>query len=133
MINAAILSIGTEIMKGKIENTNTSNISRRLFSLGINTKYHISVHDIISDIKKSIEDAAECELIILTGGLGPTDDDITREAVAEYLNKKLIFNEDAWKEVKNFFAGRNFPVYESNKKQAMVIEGGEMIKNERGT
>ena len=133
MTNAAILSIGTEIMKGKIENTNASSISRWLKNIGINTRYHISVHDVINDVKKSIEDVSDCDLIILTGGLGPTDDDLTREAVSEYLNKKLIFNEEIWLEIIKIFKDRNFPVYESNKKQAMIIDGGESIRNKRGT
>jgi len=133
MKNACILSIGTEIMKGKIENTNTSTISRWLARLGIITKFHISVLDENNDIKKVLDDTKECDMFIITGGLGPTDDDLTREAVSEYLGKKLIFSDEAWIDVQNFFKGRINTIYESNKKQAMLIESGEHIKNKKGT
>ncbi|OHD14807.1 MAG: hypothetical protein A2086_03685 [Spirochaetes bacterium GWD1_27_9] len=133
MKQAAIISIGTEIMRGKIDDTNSTFISRWLKDCGIKLKYRINVEDAIPDILKAIDYTKECDLFIFTGGLGPTDDDITRDALAKYLNKKLIFNDSSWHMIKEFFIKRDIPIAESNKRQAYLPEGGEHIPNENGT
>lgn len=133
MKKSSIISVGTEIMKGKIDDTNSTYISRWLDKLGILVKWRLSVSDDINDIVESLNAVKESDIIILTGGLGPTDDDCTREGIAKFLGKELVFNEDAWMIISNFFKRRNYEIPLSNKKQAMIIPGGEFIKNDSGT
>lgn len=133
MKTAAIVSIGTEIMRGKIDDTNSTFISRWLKECGIFLKYRTNVSDEIDEIVKSINYVKDSDLIILTGGLGPTDDDITREALAKYLEKRLILNEKSWEKIKSYFTNKNLVIAKSNERQAYLIEGGEHIPNDRGT
>ncbi|HOV15652.1 MAG TPA: competence/damage-inducible protein A, partial [Spirochaetota bacterium] len=133
MKKASIISIGTEIMRGKIDDTNSTYIARWLKDCGIFLKYRLNVSDNIYEIINTINFVKDSDIIIFTGGLGPTDDDITREAVSQYLNKKLVFSENAWKNIEYIFKIRNFPMAESNRKQAYFIEGGEHIPNDNGT
>jgi len=133
MKTAAIISIGSEIMRGKIEDTNSTYISKWLTGLGIDVSFRLSTKDVIQDIIDAIKHVDSCDLIILTGGLGPTTDDITREALAEHLNKKLIFKDDEYQKITSFFKKLNRPSPESNKKQADLIEGAEFLYNNNGT
>jgi nicotinamide-nucleotide amidase len=133
MKTAAIISVGTEIMRGKIDDTNSTFISRFLKDCGIQVKYRLSVEDEIDDIVSAINHVNKSDLIILTGGLGPTDDDLTREALASYLDKPLTFQESQWKLLSVFFRRFNRPIAESNKKQADLIEGANFIQNKNGT
>ncbi len=133
MKKASIISVGTEIMKGKIDDTNSTYISRWLNKLGILVKWRLNVSDKIDDIVEALNTVKNSDIIILTGGLGPTDDDCTREGVTKFLGKELVFNENAWKMIAVLFKRRNYEIPSSNKKQAMLIQGGEFIKNENGT
>src|SRR4030042_7160311 len=125
MKTASIISIGTEIMRGKINDTNSSFISKFLNNLSIDVKWHISIEDTIDDIVKAIDYVKSTDLIIITGGLGPTDDDLTREALSAFLKKPLIFDPEMWEYIQKLFLRRNSAVPESNKKQEMKIEGSE--------
>lgn len=133
MKTAAIISIGSEIMRGKIDDTNSTYLSKWLTGLGISVDYRLSTKDVIKDIVEAIKYVSACDLIILTGGLGPTPDDLTREALAEYLNKKLIFQNDEYQKIVSLFKKMNRPFPESNKKQADLIEGAEFLCNNNGT
>ena len=130
---AAIISVGTEIMRGKIDDTNSTFISKFLKDCGIRTRLRLSVEDDIADIVKALRFCDEADIVILTGGLGPTDDDLTREALSEYLGKPLVFQERQWELLKVFFKRFNRPIAESNKKQSDLIEGAEFIPNKNGT
>jgi len=133
MKTAGIISVGTEIMCGKIDDTNSTYISKWLRECGIKLKYRLSTPDSIDDIIHAIKHVSSCDLIILTGGLGPTTDDITREALAKFLKKKLIFQKKEYKKIESFFQsfGKKAPV--SNKQQAELIDGGEFLSNGNGT
>ncbi|MBN2545604.1 MAG: CinA family nicotinamide mononucleotide deamidase-related protein [Spirochaetes bacterium] len=133
MKTASIISVGTEIIRGNIFDTNSSFISKSLNHLSIDVKWHISVEDIIDDIVKAIDFVKSSDLIIITGGLGPTDDDLTREALSAYLNNPLNFDPEMWEHIKNLFIKRNLSVPVSNKKQAMKINGSEFLFNRFGT
>ena len=133
MIKASIISIGTEIMRGRIDDSNSTYISRWLNKLGIIVKWRLNVSDDIDDIVKALKTVEESNVMILTGGLGPTDDDCTREALSKYLKKDFIFNEEVWQQIQNLFKKRNYMIPDSNKKQAFIIPGGEFIKNRIGT
>jgi len=133
MKTVGIISVGSEIMSGKIDDTNSTYISRCLAGLGLSVTHRCSTKDVLEDIVSAIEHTSFCDLVILTGGLGPTADDITREALAKYLNKKLIFQSDEYKKIISFFNKMNRPSPESNKKQAELIDGAEFLCNNKGT
>jgi nicotinamide-nucleotide amidase len=133
MKTAAIISVGAEIMYGKIDDTNSTFISKWLIGHGIKVKFRLSTDDIINDIVQAIKHVSSCDLIILTGGLGPTTDDITREALAKFLKKKLVFQKNEYKKIENFFKKMNRPSPVSNKKQAELIDGGKFLPNDAGT
>jgi nicotinamide-nucleotide amidase len=133
MKTAAIISVGTEIMRGKIDDTNSTFLSRFLKDCGIRVKFRLSTEDEIEDIVSAIRFVEKSDLIILTGGLGPTADDLTREALAKFLGGKLIFQESQWRIILERFKRFNWPVAPTNKQQADLIEGGEFIPNPNGT
>lgn len=129
---AEILCVGTEILLGDIVNTNTVFLSKELAKIGINVYNHSSVGDNFEKILSAIKIAFErADIVISTGGLGPTDDDITKEVFAKYFDKKLVTNEDAVSHIKKFYANRVMP--KSNLKQAKLPDGCIMLENELGT
>ena len=130
-MKAEILAVGTEILLGDIVNTNAQFLSRRLFELGIDMYYQTVVGDNPSRLKEAICLAfSRADLVILSGGLGPTDDDLTKETVAEYFGVSLLFHEDIADEIKRYLNGR-YPV--SNQKQAYIPEGAIVLHNNYGT
>lgn len=133
-MKAEIISIGTEITTGSILNTNTKYLSTKLLENGIEVSYHTSVEDNADMIKEVFKIALKrVDLIITTGGLGPTDDDLTKEIIAETLGLKLIKDKEMEDNIKNMFNSLNRPMPTNNKKQALVPEGGRFIANEVGT
>ncbi len=129
-----IISIGTEILLGEILNTNTQYLSQRLAQLGIFVYYHTSIGDNPERVYNAFENAfSRCDMVITTGGLGPTKDDLTKEQAALFFNKKLVLFPDILEKIKSFFALRNFPYSETNSKQAYFPEGSIILDNERGT
>jgi len=133
MKKAAILAIGSELMKGKMDDSNSTYISRWLHSNGIIVKWRISVGDDIEEIVNALNMFKDCDIIITTGGLGPTDDDCTREAVSKFLNRELVFNEEAWKKLEKMFLCKYKSAPQSNRKQADLIKGGVFLTNKAGT
>lgn len=133
-MRAIIIGVGTELLKGRMDDTNSTFLSKYLSNIGFNIVYRVNVKDNKNDIKSIIEIFKNrTDLFVFTGGLGPTDDDITLETVAEVLNKKLIFSKELWKNIESIFKRYNLPLYESNKKQAYTIEDAVILKNENGT
>ena len=134
--NAEILSVGTEILIGDITNTDASFISRRLAALGISQYYQAAVGDNCGRLKAHITEALErCDILILTGGLGPTYDDLTKETAAEAMGRKLVMHEGSLERIKEFFA-RMHPdrgMTPNNEKQAMLPEGAVIFENDYGT
>ena len=96
MKTAGIISVGTEIMLGKIDDTNSTYLCKWLKDCGIKVELRLTVEDDVDKIASAIGQVSSLDLIILTGGLGPTTDDLTREALAKSLNKKLIFHDDEY-------------------------------------
>lgn len=133
--HVALLATGDEIKNGDILNTNSQVIAERLFSQGILPGSHMMVGDNIDEIKTAIQFLLKShQALIITGGLGPTSDDITRDALASALDKKLIFDETSWESIvqrlKNF--GYDTPPA-SNKQQAFFPERSTIIPNPNGT
>lgn len=133
-MNSEIISVGTELLLGQIDNINTRIISQKLSEIGINVFFHTSVGDNRERISSIFKIALErSDLIIFTGGLGPTLDDLTKETVAEVLGLELNYDEDILNRIQAFFKGMHREMPENNKKQALVPEGAITIQNENGT
>ena len=133
-MKAEIITIGTEIMLGSILNTNVAYLSRRLMELGIETLYHTSVDDDYERLEGVLSLAIErADIIITTGGLGPTDDDLSKEALAHVTGKTLVSDINMEHHIKHFFAYSQREMTVNNLKQAMRPEGSEFIDNPRGT
>jgi len=133
-LSADLICIGNEILTGLVENSNSGFLARRLWSMGIDVRESTVVADEESAIKNALERALDkSNLVIITGGLGPTDDDLTRETVAKIINRSLILNRSWLEKMEQFFKTRGIQMPENNAKQAMVIEDGTMLENKRGT
>ena len=131
---AEIVAIGTELLMGQIVNTDAQYLSRRLQSLGISVYYHTTVGDNPQRMRDTIALAlSRSDVVITTGGLGPTQDDLSKEMAAELLHLPMRFDEDSWRAIEQYFArmGRVCPA--NNRKQAMFAEGAVILPNGCGT
>ena len=133
-MHAEIVSIGDEITSGRLLDTNSQWISERLADLGIRVLYHTSVGDDLDACTGVFRQAlARAGLVIATGGLGPTADDLTREALAQAVDRPLVLNQAALAHVRGIFARRNRVMPASNERQAFLPEGAQVIHNPNGT
>lgn len=133
-VNASIITIGDELLIGQTIDTNSAFISQHLNSIGIWVKKRIAVGDVKEDILKTLdEQSKEADIIIITGGLGPTADDITKPALCEFFNSQLVVNDEALENVKRIFKRFNRPLTERNIKQAQVPHNCIVLQNSRGT
>jgi len=131
---AEIITIGDEILIGQIVDTNSAWMARELNNIGIRVKQVSSVSDDRQHILTALKEAAgRADIILVTGGLGPTKDDITKKTIAEYFGVGLVENKDALENVVNIFARYNRPLLEVNRLQAYVPENCEVILNHNGT
>lgn len=133
-MNAELLTIGNEILIGQITNTNSVWMAQQLNLIGVNIVHMSSVADDREAILNAFEDASKrVDIVLITGGLGPTKDDITKITFCEYFATELITDENVLKDVTEFFAKRNKEVSDINKKQAEVPKGCLVIRNKNGT
>lgn len=133
-MNAEILAVGTEILLGDIVNTNAQYLAKELAGLGIGVYYQTVVGDNPERLRDTLFHAFQrADLVITTGGLGPTEDDLTKETGAKYFDKKLVLDEEAMRRLKGFFEGIGKEMTENNVKQAYVPEGAIALYNENGT
>ncbi|WP_300357166.1 competence/damage-inducible protein A [Fusobacterium sp.] len=132
-MKATLILVGTELLSGGMIDTNSLYMAEELNKYGIEIGSKITVKDKIEDIINAITYGKEnSDLIIMSGGLGPTIDDITKEAVAKYLNKKLVVDEDELNELKEKFRERNLKFIEINTKEVEKPEGSVTFKNGAG-
>jgi len=132
--SAEILCVGTEILLGNITNTNATVISQGLASVGVGLYHHTVVGDNPQRLKDALEIAfARNNLVITTGGLGPTYDDLTKETIAAYFGKKLVMHAESEEAIRSLFARWGRPMTENNLKQAMMPEGCTVLPNANGT
>jgi nicotinamide-nucleotide amidase len=133
-MHAVIVSIGDELALGQTVDTNSAWLSAKLASRGISTLMHLTVADdqraIVDALKLAVR---EGELVLVTGGLGPTDDDLTRQAIADLLGVELVLDEAALAEIEAFFARRGRTMNQRNRIQAMCPAGATMLDNPAGT
>lgn len=133
-MNAEIIAVGSELLMGQIANTNAKYITSRLSSLGINVHFHTVVGDNSSRLTEALKIAfSRCECVILTGGLGPTYDDMTKETVASFFNLSLSCDDRALSEIEDYFKSRGRVMTDSNKKQAYLPDDSIVLYNECGT
>lgn len=131
---AEIIAVGTELLMGQIANTNAQYLSRRLNDLGVSVYYHSVVGDNPKRLETSLRIALDrADVIITTGGLGPTQDDITKETIASALGLKLVLHEDTFNNIRCFFERQNRKMQKNNEKQAYLPENGILIPNNNGT
>lgn len=129
-----IITIGDEILIGQIVDTNSAWIGQQLNDVGIFVHQITSVSDNREHIKKALKEASgRANVVLITGGLGPTKDDITKHTLAEYFNTSLVFNHEAYAIVEQLFKSRGREVSEVNRKQAEVLANCEVLINEVGT
>ncbi|MDR7243314.1 competence/damage-inducible protein A [Priestia megaterium] len=132
-MNAEIIGVGSELLLGQIANTNAQYLSKKLAELGINVYYHTVVGDNAQRLKEVIATAqTRAELIIFTGGLGPTKDDLTKETIASVLGVELTTNAEALESIEAYFKQSNRIMTPNNKKQAIVLEGSAVLPNDYG-
>lgn len=133
-MKASTLAVGTELTSGQITNANAAWISARLKNMGIVTAIHMTVPDDRELIRQSLElCASKSDLIFVTGGLGPTSDDFTRDLVTEWAGQSLEFDETSWKKVQDRLLSRGIPVHEFQKQQCYFPKGSQILNNSQGT
>ncbi len=133
-MKAEIIAIGTEILLGDIVNTNAQYLAKELANLGIDVYHQSVVGDNEDRILEAFKNAFErCDLVITTGGLGPTQDDLTKELGAKYFNKKLVLHKPSLDWIKTYLDMKDEAVVEANKKQAYFPEDSVILPNSNGT
>lgn len=131
-MNAEIISVGTELLLGHTVNTDTTIVAQALSDLGINMMYACTVGDNEERLKQALEQALErCDLVITTGGLGPTKDDLTKETIAAVAGKPLVKDESSLERIKQYFIGKYCG--ENQLKQAMLPKDCTVLPNDVGT
>jgi nicotinamide-nucleotide amidase len=133
-MRAEIVSIGSELLLGQIVDTNASFIARHLATLGLDLFQKVTVGDNLLRVASALETAlGRAEVVITTGGLGPTEDDVTREAVARATGRELAFHPELLREIEGFFQARGLPLSPSNRRQAYAPAGALLVPNPVGT
>lgn len=133
-MKAEIISVGTELLLGEIVDTNASYLSQKLAELGIDVHYRHTVGDNLARLTDVITTAlSRADVVLLTGGLGPTEDDLTREGIAATTGQALRRVPESEQRLREFFAARNRPLADSNLKQADAPQGAEHMENVCGT
>ncbi|GAA5415174.1 putative competence-damage inducible protein [Paraliobacillus ryukyuensis] len=131
---AEIIGVGTELLLGQIANTNAQWISDKLADIGLSVYYHQVVGDNLARVERCFDEAkGRSDIVFVTGGLGPTEDDLTREAFASLTGELLELNEDVLTTIHHYFSKNNRQVTANNRKQAMVFPDATIIDNHIGT
>lgn len=134
MLNAEIIAIGSEMLTPFRLDTNSLWLTERLNAMGIDVKLKTIVGDDEARLEETIRDAMKrSEIVIATGGLGPTEDDITRKIFARVLKRQLILEDAIIEKIRARFARRNIPMPEINARQALIINGAKILENNNGT
>ena len=133
-MKAEIIAVGTEILTGQIVNTNAQFLSEKLAEIGVDVYFQTAVGDNEARLLSLLEIASQrSNLVILTGGLGPTEDDLTKQTLAKFLEKNLVFDPQAQERLDIFFAHRpDYARTPNNERQAQIVEGATPLPNETG-
>ena len=133
-MKAEIIAVGTEILTGQIVNTNAQFLSEKLAEIGVDVYFQTAVGDNEARLMSLLEIASlRSSLVILTGGLGPTEDDLTKQTLAKFLGKALVFDPQAQEKLDHFFARRpDYARTPNNERQAQIVEGATPLSNDTG-
>lgn len=132
-MKAEIIAVGTELLLGQIANTNAQFLSQVLAQLGIGVYYHTVVGDNEKRLADTLNQAFQrSDLILFTGGLGPTKDDLTKETIGKVTGKTLVEDGQAMRRIENYFKSPNVHMTENNRRQAQVIDGAHILPNDNG-
>lgn len=133
-MTAEIIAVGTELLLGNILNTNAKYLSEQLSEVGIDVYYQSVVGDNPERLKACLKQSLDrADLLMITGGLGPTQDDLTKETAAELMGFSLTFHEPSLERMRTYFQAVNRPMTPNNKKQAMMPDGAMILQNDCGT
>jgi nicotinamide-nucleotide amidase len=133
-MKAEIITIGDELLIGQTIDTNSAWIGSEMSRLGFKVSQITSISDNKDDILRTLnEKTGKSDVVIITGGLGPTSDDITKQTLCLFFNTRLIFNEEVFRGIENMMHRRNWPMNQSNRKQAEVPESCRVLNNDVGT
>ena len=133
-MNAEILCIGSELLHGDIVNTNARYISQKLAEIAIDVHYQTVVGDNSERIKKAFGICfSRADIVICTGGLGPTQDDITKEALAEYFGVEMVYDEESFQHVKDMYSRFRKDIPQNNMRQTYFPKGSIILNNPNGT
>lgn len=129
-----VISIGDELLIGQTINTNASWIGEQINILGFTISHCLVISDLKNDIINALDQAYKrSDIIIITGGLGPTNDDITKHTLTEYFNTTLMLNIEIEKNIIDYFTNRNLPILQSNRDQALIPKSCQVLPNSRGS
>ncbi|MCJ0931136.1 competence/damage-inducible protein A [Virgibacillus halodenitrificans] len=132
-IKTEIIAVGTELLLGQIANTNAQWLSQQLAKYGLNVYYHGVVGDNLARVEETFRSAHErSDIIIVTGGLGPTDDDLTREGFQRISNLRIVEDQPAMEKIISYFKKQNTEMTPNNRKQARIFEGAHVLDNKMG-
>ncbi|MDR7072215.1 competence/damage-inducible protein A [Fictibacillus barbaricus] len=132
-MNAEIIAVGSELLLGQIVNSNAQFISKNLADIGVNVYYHTVAGDNANRLASVVQNAkTRSDLLIFTGGLGPTKDDLTKETIAAVFQKELVHDELSLQYIKNYFVQSNRQMTPNNEKQALIIKDSIVFPNENG-
>lgn len=132
-MNAILINIGDELLIGQVVNTNAAWMAAELERHDIHVSRIVTIADDLNDIERTLAEAEHSDVVLITGGLGPTKDDITKEALCRHFGAKLIINQPAYDNVSDYFARRGLPLSDINKMQGMVPDCCEALLNKVGT
>ncbi|TWI55228.1 competence/damage-inducible protein A [Halalkalibacter nanhaiisediminis] len=132
-MNAEIISVGSELLLGQIVNTNATFLSKELAELGIDVYYQTTVGDNEQRLYETLKQAhSRADLLIITGGLGPTKDDLTKETVALFVGEELTYHEESLRSIEGYFQRRKREMTPNNRKQALIVRGSTALSNHFG-
>ncbi|MGM9920707.1 MAG: competence/damage-inducible protein A [Bhargavaea sp.] len=132
-MKAEIIAVGSELLLGQINNTNARYISSGLAELGISVHFHTVVGDNAGRLEEAIRIAeSRSDLLIFTGGLGPTKDDLTKETIARHAGTRLVYDDEALVSIRAWFERMGREMTDNNKKQALILEGATVLQNHHG-
>ncbi len=133
-MKTGLITIGNEILSGKTVNTNLAWIGSELMRIGLRVHRSMTIMDKPEDIRSALEEmVGECDLVLTTGGLGPTKDDITKQVIADFFKKPMTFSEEVWRQVKERFEARQIKMPEINRNQAELPADFVALRNPYGT
>jgi nicotinamide-nucleotide amidase len=133
-VQAEVIAVGSELLLGQIIDTNSAVIARHFASIGLDLFYKTTVGDNLARTTAVIRQALDrSDVVVTTGGIGPTADDITREAVAAATGRELVFSEELMRQIEAYFASRGFRLSPSNRRQAYIPAGALPVENPVGT